>query len=261
MTDPTTDTMKVLVLHFDAPLMSFGAPIVDQNGVIQPYPALSMLTGMVGNALGLDHSEFDRLQRLQERLQYAVREDKQGRKIQDYQTVDLSKPYMDDDRAWTTRGELETRKGGSASSGTHIRERDYWAESAYTVLLTLDSPAETPTLDVVSSALQHPERPLFIGRKPCLPALPMHVTCMTADDWGDALKHAPRPRRRDDPDDFSSRCRVWWPTRPAAGRPEDGADRKPVTDQRDWANQIHTGERWIAHDTLLINSPSSHGSR
>ena len=248
-----TDMMKVLVLHFDAPLMSFGAPIVDQNGVIQPYPALSMLTGMVGNALGLDHSEFERLQRLQERLQYAVREDKRGRKIQDYQTVDLSKPYMDDDRAWTTRGELETRKGGSASSGTHIRERDYWTEAAYTVLLTLDPSSETPIVDTVSDALQHPERPLFLGRKPCIPATPMHVTCMVANGWEEALKHAPRPRRLADRDDLPTRCRVWWPTRPAPGTPENGVERKPVTDRRDWQNQIHVGERWIAHGTLSLD--------
>jgi CRISPR system Cascade subunit CasD len=253
-----TDSTKILVLHFDAPLMSFGAPIVDQNGVIQPYPALSMLTGMVGNALGIDHSEFDRLQRLQERIQYAVREDKRGRKIQDYQTVDLSKPYMDDDRAWTTWSELETRKGGSASSGTHIRERDYWAEAAYTVLLSLDPPGEAPTIDAVSDALQQPERPLFIGRKPCLPAAPMHVACTLADDWEEALMHAPRPRSIETP---VSESRAWWPTRPQTVTSEDGVDRKPVTDQRDWANQIHTGERWIAHETIPINSSSLHGNR
>jgi CRISPR system Cascade subunit CasD len=217
-----------------------------------------MLTGLVGNALGVDHSEFDRLQRLQERLQYAVREDRRGKKIQDYQTVDLSKPYMDDDRAWTTRGELEPRKGGSASSGTHIRERDYWAEAAYTVLLTLDAPEEDPTIDAVSRALQHPARPLFIGRKPCLPAAPMHVTCMTAETWDDALHAAPRPRSVDAP---ASECRVWKPTHPQEGTPGDGVDRKPVTDQRDWANQIHTGERWIAHEKISIDSPSPHANR
>ena len=71
--------MDVLILRFDAPLMSFGAPIVDNQGEIQPYPALSMMTGLLGNALGFDHSEFDRLERLQERLRYASRQDRRGR--------------------------------------------------------------------------------------------------------------------------------------------------------------------------------------
>jgi len=35
--------MDILLLRFDAPLMSFGGPIVDNHGIIQTYPALSML--------------------------------------------------------------------------------------------------------------------------------------------------------------------------------------------------------------------------
>jgi CRISPR system Cascade subunit CasD len=110
--------MDILLLRLEAPLMSFGAPIVDRHGVIQPYPALSMMTGLLGNALGVDHSEPERLQQLQRRLRYAVRQDRRGQQLRDYQTVDLSKPYLDDARAWTTRHALEQRKGGSASSGT-----------------------------------------------------------------------------------------------------------------------------------------------
>ena len=44
--------VDALLLRLDAPLMSFGAPMVDSNGVIQEFPALSMLTGLLGNALG-----------------------------------------------------------------------------------------------------------------------------------------------------------------------------------------------------------------
>jgi len=217
--------MDVLILRFDAPLMSFGAPIVDNQGEIQPYPALSMMTGLLGNALGVDHSEFDRLERLQERLRYASRQDRRGRQIEDYQTVDLSKSYMDDDRAWTTYGHLESRAGGSASDGTHIRYRDYWADAVHTVAVTLDAPGESPTLDDLEAAVQHPARPLFLGRKPCLPAESLFA--------------------------FSA----WWPTHPDADNPSDDGPldedlREPVTDRRDWHNQIHVGERWIVNGTV-----------
>ena len=33
--------MDILLMRLDAPLMSFGAPMVDKHGVIQPWPALS----------------------------------------------------------------------------------------------------------------------------------------------------------------------------------------------------------------------------
>ncbi len=243
--------MDVLTLRFDAPLMSFGAPIVDQKGEIQPYPALSMMTGLLGNALGFDHSEFGRLERLQERLRYGSRQDRRGRQIQDYQTVDLAKPYMDDDRAWTTYDHLEKRKGGSASSGTHIRYRDYWADAVHTVAVTLNAPTEAPTLDDLESAVKHPARPLFLGRKPCLPAESLFAGRMQVDTLPEALVQIPLHDRADEGPSYA----VWWPTQPDADAPSDVAPldedlHEPVTDRRDWQNQIHVGERWIVNGTV-----------
>lgn len=246
--------MDVLLLRFDAPLMSFGAPIIDNQGEIQPYPALSMMTGLLGNALGVDHSEFGRLERLQERLRYASRQDRRGRQIEDYQTVDLSKPYMDDDRAWTTRGHLESRAGGTASDGTHIRYRDYWADAVHTVAVTLNAPGESPTLDDLESAVRHPARPLFLGRKPCLPADSLFAGRMEADGLPAALVQAPLHARADNGPTYPA----WWPTHPDANAPSDDhldVDlREPVTDRRDWQNQIHVGERWIVNGTVRPRS-------
>jgi CRISPR-associated protein, Cas5e family len=247
--------MDVLILRFDAPLMSFGAPIVDNQGEIQPYPALSMMTGLLGNALGFDHSEFDRLERLQERLRYASRQDRRGRQIEDYQTVDLSKPYMDDDRAWTTYGHRERRAGGSASDGTHIRHRDYWADAVHTVAVTLDAPSEAPTLDDLEATVKQPARPLFLGRKSCLPAEPLFVRRMQASDLPSALVQAPLHDRADDGPTFSA----WWPTHPDSDVPSEDSPldedlREPITDRRDWQNQIHVSERWIVNGTVRPSS-------
>jgi CRISPR system Cascade subunit CasD len=246
--------MDVILLRFEAPLMSFGAPIVDNRGEIQPYPALSMMTGLLGNALGVDHADAEVLEQLQRRIRYAVRQDREGERIQDYQTVDLSKPYMDDKRAWTTRGELEERKGGSASSGTHIRLRDYWADAAYTVALTLDPADQSPSMDDTSKALEHPKRPLFIGRKTCLPAESLLVGQIQANGLPDALHQASLPDRADD----RERYPAWWPVHPDDQKPNADAPirenmREPVTDRRDWKNQIHAGQRWVASGTVHLH--------
>lgn len=241
--------MDVLLLRFNAPLMSFGAPIVDRHGVIQPYPALSMITGLLGNALGLDHTDFDRLQRLQDRIVYASRQDRRGQQIRDYQTVDLSQEFMRNERAWTTWGELESRKGGTASSGTHERLRDYWADSIHTVALTLQPEDESPTLVDLERALKYPERPLFVGRKCCLPAASIFVGRTQADDLVRTLQETPLANGSDD----RQRYRMWWPSNPKED--ETPADiRQPVTDHRDWANQIHVGERWIAEGELAVKA-------
>lgn len=239
--------MDVLLIRFDAPMMSFGAPIVDNRGEIQPFPAASMITGLIGNALGFEHREFEKLQRLQERLSHASRCDRRGEKIEDYQTVDLGQDFMQDDRAWTTRNKLETRAGASGT-GTHIRHRDYWADAAHTVAATLEPSDETPTVGAVGEALRRPERPLFIGRKTCLPAAPLYLGRTEADDLKSALGKAPVARNEEG--DEPVERPAWWPVEPDAD--PDDALAEPVTDRRDWENQIHVGERWIARGTITV---------
>ena len=236
--------MDILLLRFDAPLISFGAPTVDSRGVIQPYPALSMITGMLGNALGFDHSQFHRLEALQEAISYASRQDRRGEKIQDYQTVDFRQEHLDKSRAWTTRGTIEGRST-RLQKQTHIRKRDYWADSAHTVALAVDGDAEL-SADHLEEALIHPERPLFVGRKTCLPAAPILLDRVQAPSLRAALESAPLAQ----PCDPGPTYQAWWPTHP--GDDSDAHMAQPVTDRRDWKNQIHVGERWIAHGTITV---------
>ncbi|MFW6053280.1 MAG: type I-E CRISPR-associated protein Cas5/CasD [Persicimonas sp.] len=237
--------MEILLLRFDAPLMSFGAPIVDNRGVIQPYPALSMISGMLANALGYDHSEFDRLERLQERLKYASRQDRRGEKIQDFQTVDFRQEHLDSSRAWTTRGTLEGRSA-RLQKQTHIRRRDYWADAVHTVAVTVDPADSPPTVDDLADAVLQPERPLFIGRKTCLPATRLFLGRTNAPDLVAALRRAPLHDRADHGPSY----RAWWPCAPGDAAGAEVA--KPVTDRRDWRNQIHVGERWIAEGAITV---------
>ena len=153
--------MEALLIRFDAPLMSFGGPMVDQIGAIQEHPGLSQLTGLLANALGHDHRDWALTERLQRRLVYAVRCDRQGMRILDFHTVDLGQEHLVD-TGWTTRGRPEHRGGGQAARGTHIRYRDFWADRVCTLALTLREPGIDPTLDRVEEGLRSPERPLFL---------------------------------------------------------------------------------------------------
>ena len=241
--------MKYLILRLDAPLISFGAPAIDRHGVIQPYPALSMLTGLIGNALGYDHTDSHKLERMQDRLRYAVREDRIGRQIKDYQTVDLSQSFMRDGAAWTTRGYIEKRKGGTASTGTHERYRYYWADGVYTVAMTMVPFDEVPTLDDLEQKLQYPERPLFIGRKTCLPSSPLLVETQEREDIMEAIQSAGYSRRAD----RHATYKVWWQADHTELTQTEKYSITPAVDRRDWINQIHVGERWIAEGIISAN--------
>ena len=224
--------MDTLILHFEAPLMSFGGVTVDATGVIRRFPALSMVCGLLGNALGWDHRDWERLQALQSRLTIASRVDVPGRRLTDYQTVDLGQDHLLDDRSWTTHGRLERRTGGS-SRGTHIRLRDFWADAVVTTAVTIDG-AAGPTVETVGEALANPARPLFIGRKPCLPATPILQSRTQTTTLEEALRLEPLAPRA-----TTKRAATQLPAAP--GDP----DATPISDQRDWANQIHTGQRWV----------------
>lgn len=237
--------LDVLWLRLEAPLMSFGGVRVDERGPTAAFPGRSMVAGLLANALGYRHGEHERLQRLQERLRYAVRRDRRGRLVQDYQTVDLGQDFLRE--GWTTRGAPEGRAGGSAKTGTHIRYREYWADAVFTVALTLDPADEEPALDDCARALQEPERPLFLGRKPCLPSSELFLDTGRVGSLVDALRRIALHRRAEDDDAFA----VWWPEE-GEPRPEPGQGRLvPVTDERDWQNQIHVGRRFVWEGRLL----------
>lgn len=239
--------MDILIIRLEAPLMSFGAPIVDQNGVIQSYPALSLITGLLGNALGYKHKETNKLESLQRRIRYASRQDRAGLEIRDYQTVDLSQDFMTSSHAWTTRDRIEKRKGGSASKGTHIRIRDYRADAIHTVALTLIPSNIDPDLDAIENALRFPSRPLFIGRKTCIPSSPLLTNRMQADSLIIALQRTGLPIRADKKEKY----RAWWPADEKEHPAISDID-LPITDHRDWHNQIHVGQRWIATGEIQI---------
>jgi CRISPR system Cascade subunit CasD len=232
--------LSALILRLDAPLLSFGGVTVDNYGVTRDFPGRSLLTGLLANAMGYEHGESERLEALQRRIVYGVRCDVPGRRLRDFQTVDLAQPFLQ--AGWTTWGRVQGRAGARETrEGTHIRYRDYIANAAYTVVLTL-LPEPPPTLDAIAAALQTPARPLFIGRKPCLPALPIYAGQMTAESIREALCKAPlHPRAA------GRKFRAWLP---ADGQAPQLAI--PITDDRDWHNQIHVGRRWMREENIDV---------
>ncbi len=230
--------LDVLMLRLDAPMVSFGAARIDKNGVVQALPGRAMLTGLVGNALGWEHRDAARLQSLQGRITYAVRQDVAGEALLDYHTVDLGQPFMLE--GWTTRGAPEGREGGESKTGTLIRYQHYRADAVYTVALALRE-GEGPTLDDVEKALRSPERPLFFGRKCCLPSGRIVQGRARAASLREALRAFPcvtrgGARRETKADE---KCTTWWPVREGTeiGRTIE------LTDDMDWSNQVHVGRR------------------
>ena len=237
--------MRWMHLRLLAPLAAFGGEAIDARGITRDFPSQSSLTGLIANALGWHRRRRQQHQRLQTRIVYgAIRETEPvlGR-MTDYQTAQLAK----EDRAWTTRGIPAQRDGGPATYiGAHQRWRDYHADVRMSVVFRLDPVDEHPTLDELMAAFVRPARPLFIGRKSCLPAAPIFHGWVEAEDAPAALR-AVVPAG-------DGAFRALWPK--AEGTAD--ADRTlDVTDERNWLTGLHGGARRVCEGR--IDGTNIHG--
>ena len=217
-----------LVLRLEAPLMAFGGVAIDQFGPTREFPSASMLTGLFANALGWHWSDRAAHQSLQDRMLFGARSDATPNILTDIQNAQLSKS----DKAWTTSGSPAGRAGASYRA-PHRRSREYLADHATMVVLRLEPEDSNPALAQLARALDHPVRPLFIGRKPCLPSRRLMNGWVAADSVHDALSALPG----------SGSYRAVWP---AGEGPESGTDVARILDLpdlRNWNTGWHSGSR------------------
>jgi len=237
--------MEVLILRLQAPLMSFGETKIDNISPTIMFPGASMIAGFLANALGFDHAEAECTQRLQDRLILASRQDLAGKLLVDYQTVDLSQPRIA--QAWTTYGKVE-KHGGSVNDGTHQRWVYYISDAVYTVAVALGRKIEPddPRVQDLAVALRHPARPIFFGRKSCVPSAPPLLGLIEADNVLHALQQVP----------FSERCLAadgrllaQWPAHLGL---DMNAHVTRIADKKDWKNRVHLGRTSVRQGLLKV---------
>ncbi len=258
-----------LVLRLEAPLLAFGGTAIDNYGPTRDFPTASMLTGLIANALGWRRQDRQAHAALQSRLVFGARREREPYTgtFRDTQNARLH----ENDRGWTTRGKPEGRApspsyrfidGETPTLGKYLlqrRHRDYHPDALVSVVMRLHNPAATPTLEEIAAALHEPCRPLFFGRKPCLPSAPL----LAPDDdgrWIDApdiylalsaLPWGHRPtwaERRGIPATPPTALRGSWPD----GEGPGGDRSIALCDERDWLSGFHSGHRTIVEGMVRI---------
>ena len=247
MTSAPASTRRWLILRLEAPLLSFGAVAIDHRGVIWDFPGLSMLTGLFANALGWQRTDRQAHQSLEDRLVFAARREREpyAGTLRDTQNAKLEKS----DKGWTTRGTPEGRNGASYGA-PHRRQRDYHPDALITVAVTLKAaPTEVigpaPSLDDLAGALDRPARPIFIGRKPCLPSAPLRLCFVEAETAYAAMMALPRQDG-----DGPQKLRAQWP---ASEGPVNGPEVERtanLADRRNWISGLHGGTRLVVEGRI-----------
>jgi CRISPR system Cascade subunit CasD len=102
------------------------------------------------------------------------------------------------------------------------------------VALRLAPAEEPPTLHQLAAALDRPERPLFIGRKPFLPSGPINAGIAEAETIAEALGAGLIGQ--------AGGVRGQWP--PGEG-PAGHGPLAELADERDWSTGVHAGVRRV----------------
>lgn len=255
---------RALILRLQAPLASYGDTQVDHIGPTRMLPTKSQITGLLANAMGYCHGEFTKLQELQSRIEMASAVVCGGEELQDFQTVDLGQPHLREP-GWTTRGQTEHRAGASTTKyGTHIRIRRYRADADILTAVGLSPANQEPTLQALKRALDSPARPLFIGRKSCLPASRILVGVVSySTELRDTLGRVPElfPKLWNSIGRAAALTTLVaeWAVQDDRASSELRSTRR-IVDERDWRNQLHGGERSVQSGIISLQLPVSEDS-
>ena len=223
-----------LHLRLSAPLMAFGGVAIDHVGPTRDYPSASALVGLFANALGWRREDRAAHQALQDRLLFgALSVMPEGRNVPLVVTDTQNAKLEKSDRGWTTSGKPEGRAGATYDS-PHRRRRDYLADHETRVVLRLVGD-DAPNLDDLAAALDRPVRPLFIGRKPCLPAGRLIAGWVEAQTAHAALLA------------LGLSGRGLWPEE---GDTPPGAMLHDLADLRNWHSGLHAGTRLAAEGAI-----------
>jgi CRISPR system Cascade subunit CasD len=235
--------MNTLGIVLQAPLMSFGSVAVDES--VRPtarFPTKSMVVGLLANVLGYSRNEPKAIARLQSSIEIASRIDRlETDSLTDYQTAILANAGSDAqsfvvESMWSSRGTLMGRGKsgfGGKEGGTVQIFKKYLQDGSFTVAVSSDDPA---LFGEIVEAVQRPARPVFLGRKGCLPSREIFECVVEADDVLDALLKVP-VREEGVP------SLVQWPSHLGDRLPN--ALLETIHDVKNWASNAHVGTRRV----------------
>src|SRR5215472_15414197 len=170
----------LFTMRLAAPIASLSGPRIDTVGDSLPVPTRSMITGIIGAALGISYDQPQVLQQLQDTMRLAVVVHRAGTVIRDYQTVRMALPHMRGPMWWNDGERLGVmERAGGEPDRTITGERPLTCDYDATVVVELLQGAPFDA-DQILNALRNPVFPLSIGQRSCIPSLPIAGDALSA---------------------------------------------------------------------------------
>jgi len=203
--------MEHLVFQLYGPMASWGEIAVGEHRRTGAAPSKSAIIGLLGAALGIRRDEEDRHRRFSDAYGIAVRVDVRGELLRDYHTTQVP-PSTGGRRYYTRKDEMAAEK-----LNTILSQRDYRVDACYTVALWQNADGAPYSLTALADALQKPHFHLYLGRKSCPLALPVHTQVVDAETLAQAFSMATFPSDLLDALPMSDLQEYVWEEHPAPG--------------------------------------------
>jgi CRISPR system Cascade subunit CasD len=131
--------------------------------------------GLIAAAVGLERGEVPALVRLHQGLAVGVRVDRRGSRGVDFHTTE----------------EVPTADGRTRGNPV-VSRRSYLYDASFAVVLTERDGLE-PSLEALLEALRYPRFPLYLGRRACVPGVPVLAVpgLLEGADWLEVLAKVP----------------------------------------------------------------------
>ena len=172
---------EYLVFRLYGPLASWGEIAVGESRHSASHPSRSALLGLFGAALGVRRDDEARQQQLFASFHFGVKLAATGTPLRDYHTVQV--PPQRSKVVYRTRRQETADK---LQLSALLSSREYRCDSVAIVAAQTNANSSW-TLQQVSDALKRPHFTLYLGRKSCVPALPLAPLVMNISTLREAL--------------------------------------------------------------------------
>jgi CRISPR system Cascade subunit CasD len=179
----------IIALHWRGPLISLTGERIDRYAPPVPIPSRSTVVGLLAAALGFRRGD-PRIDELWRTTRHAVVVHRAGVPIVDFQTADLTQPYLPESMWWVDeegRVGVMAREGSGPALGRRTQERALVADADMTVFVELLGGCPWTAQELLE-AVDHPRFPLYLGRAACPPTGRVAGGVVDADTLPDAVR-------------------------------------------------------------------------
>jgi CRISPR system Cascade subunit CasD len=219
---------NILVFRLYGPMAAWGEIAVGEVRRSATYPGRSAILGLISAAIGIMREENDTLSSLYTGYDVAVKVQGVGTLLKDYHTVQV--PDSTGKQTYATRRDEIVQ--GKERLGTILTSREYHCDALCIVALRA-RPGAPYSIDELRKKLIRPEFVLYLGRKSCPIAAPVHPQIIDAAGFRDALDRATFPplvtsyTGEDDTERFirMSTTRYYWENDAGDMEPQQSCER------------------------------------